>query len=383
MFTSNRLDDIRQAIDEQTRSDRRLLDELLSDVRSIRSDVRTIKRRTTTSISLVASDGGNNKLAFDPFLMQVVRIVDSLGAEEMLDVISPTLDPDDLVKRHLDNGVPKTALGRLMADLSVATLVGLSHMIPKGEKVRTRPNEVSPTWVLTFRDICEWAVLYERLCVGEYATNTLFVRDGLLRSKQFAGELFIEMIRKIETCVAATEKERKRKLFLVGIAKHSQVLSRYRLAMTIENLFPTGDAYYVPIPREIERKAYRWPEYARGEGDEEGGEAAKFVGGRMFFVRFGPHRGDPVWAIDLLSSQAAQASEIFGFLLGDAVDGFPVPYYPRCLQKAHEFAEVVDFDLAVLQDSVLAAVRKLLDVEDQSAVDRMNLDPDPSGRRYE
>src|ERR1700682_134429 len=76
VFTSDRLDEGRRAIDEQTKSDRRLLDDLLADVRSIRSEVRTIKRRTTTSISLVASDGGNNKLAFDPFLMQVVRIVD-------------------------------------------------------------------------------------------------------------------------------------------------------------------------------------------------------------------------------------------------------------------------------------------------------------------
>lgn len=383
MFTQGSLDDLRRAIDEQTQSDKHLLDELVADIRSLRSEVRVIRRRTTTSISLVASDGGNNRLAFDPFLVQIVRIVDSLGADQMLDVISPSTDPDELVRRHLEAGNPKSSLGRLMADVGVGKLVELSHMIPDGETARKDPNSVSPTWVLTFRDLCEWAVLYERLCADEYAGNTLFVRDGLLRSKQFRGDLFVRMIKRMEACIAATLKVKKRRIFLVGIAKHSQVLARYRLAMTIENLFPAGDAYYVPIPRAIERKAYRWPEYARGAGEEDGGEAAKFVGGRMFFVRFGPHRGDPVWAVDLLSPQAHEASEVFGFLLGDAVDGFPVPYYPRCLQKAHEFAQVVDFDLDILQDAVLDSVRKLLGVSDRSAIDRMNLDPDPAGRRYE
>ena len=51
----------------------------------------------------------------------------------------------------------------MMKDLGVTTLTALSHMIPDGEKTRKEPHKVSPSWVLVYRDLCEWAVLYERI----------------------------------------------------------------------------------------------------------------------------------------------------------------------------------------------------------------------------
>ncbi len=111
--------------------------------------------------------------------------------------------------------------------------------------------------------------------------------------------------------------------------------------MALEGTFPHGSPRYVGVPRKLEAKAYVWPEYARGAEAEEGaGEAPKFVAGDMYFVRFGERSGDPLWTVDILSSQTQQAAEVFGYLLADAIHGFPVPFYPRCLQKAHEFAIV-------------------------------------------
>ena len=44
--------------------------------------------------------------------------------------------------------------------------------------------------------------------------------------------------------------------------------------MTIEKTMPPGEARYVKIPRELEAKAYVWPEYAKGaESEGEEGEA--------------------------------------------------------------------------------------------------------------
>jgi hypothetical protein len=383
MFDPDTLPVMRKAIRERTEADRRLLDELREEVRPLATSIRNIKPRSTTSVSLVASDGGNNKLVFDPFTVQLVRVVDSYGKELCFNVISPTTDTDKLSEAQFNaDGSPKTALGRMMVDLGVKTLIDLSHMIPNGEKTRKEPHKVSPSWVLVYRDLCEWAVLYERICYNKFATDTLIIRDGLLRSKLFKGELFSEFRKKLEAAMTQIREKDRRWVFLVGIAKHSKVITRYQLAMTIEKIMPPGEARYVKIPRELEAKAYIWPEYAKGaEAEGEEGEAPKFVAGDMYLVRFGKAKGDPLWAVDIFSCQKNKDAEIFGYLLADAIDGFPVPFYPRCLQKAHEHAEIVDFDLTILQDEVFAAVRGL--VPDGNMLDEFQLNVDSSARRYE
>jgi hypothetical protein len=134
----------------------------------------------------------------------------------------------------------------------------------------------------------------------------------------------------------------------------------------------------VEVPRELEASVYKWPEYAG-----LGGEGEWFVAGRMFFVKFGGGRHDPIWAVDLLVSQAGEASTIFGHLLADALDGFPVPFYPQCLQRAHESAALVDFDMDILQDQICDALRGNLG-EKKWVIDELTLqESDPSHRRYE
>src|SRR5215472_24546 len=56
------------------------------------------------------------------------------------------------------------------------------------------------------------------------------------------------------------------------------------------------------------------------------------------------------------------AQIVLGSMLADAINGFPVPHYPRCLQKAHENATLVDFDFDVLQDFIDEGVRGSLGV---------------------
>ncbi len=256
-------------------------------------------------------------------------------------------------------------------------------MIPTGEKVRQEPDEVSSSWVLVYRDLCEWAVLYQRLTKSTWGSHTLLVRDGLLRSKIFAGTKFIAMRDRI---AAAIEDHRKRNinLYLVGLAKHSQVLARYRLALALENAMPPEMPRYVEVPRSVEQSVYKWKEYAVGSEDEtEDGEAAKYVMGSLFLVRFGERMHDPIWAVDLLEMQKDLAPQIFGYLLADAREGFPMPFYPRCLQKAHEFAQIVDFDLDILQDTILDAARGLVGENEQGTFDALRLSPDVANRRYE
>src|SRR6266700_6242635 len=67
VFDPDRLPELKGLVREATRGDSGLLDEVMRDVAMLRHLVTTIQPRNTNSISLVASDGGNNSLEFNPF----------------------------------------------------------------------------------------------------------------------------------------------------------------------------------------------------------------------------------------------------------------------------------------------------------------------------
>lgn len=203
-------------------------------------------------------------------------------------------------------------------------------------------------------------------------------------------------------------EKRRKDIFLVGLAKSSSVLDRYRLAMHMEDVFPNGNPYYVPVPREMEKRAYKFPELPRGrerlnrnaeglcahwdpltgellsesvKGDADPrDEDSKYVFGSLFLTRFGHVIPDALWAIDIFDDQSHEADRITGHLFGDSADGFPVPCYPLSLQRAHEVAKLTDLDASVIQQAVMQGIRSVVGSED--VVDRLTLAGDAAGRRY-
>jgi hypothetical protein len=372
--------DLKREIAERLTEDRRILDELRDEIRPLRSEVRRIQPRTSTSISLVGADGGNNRIQFDPFLVQLVRVVDSSNNEYCLEAITPTTSVAALSQRQFgSDGTAQTPLGNLMELLDCRDLTQLSHMIRRNED----GEPTSPSWVQVYRELMEWAILLVLVQHRQFGTDTLIVFDGLLRSKVFAKDLFRRYVEGIRKAIDETYQRDRRRIFLVGMAKHSKVLTRYRLAMALEGILTTEYPAFLEIPREIEEKAYLWSEYARGTDIErEAGEINKFVGGKMFFVKFGSSPRDPIWPVDVFVPQVSEAQAILGHMLSDAINGFPIPFYPRCLQKAHENAALVDFDFDMLQDHVLDGLRGLLGSK-ASTIDAMRMQElDPAQSRY-
>lgn len=371
---------LKDAIADCIGTDRDVLDALREEIRPLKSATRRIQPRATTSISLVGTDGGNNQLQFDPFLIQLVRVVDSSNNEYCLEAVSPTTPIDRLNKRQFapDRNGNIPALGEMMQFLGVDTLPQLSHMIRPTDKGKP----ISPSWVQVYRELVEWAILFA-LLKKDFGTDTLIVCDGLLRSKVFAKDLFQRLLQGMRSRIDAQWSKSRRRVYLAGVAKHSKVLSRYRLAMALEGVLQTDYPAYVEVPREVEEQAYVWSEFARGDDRTgEGGEINKFVGGKMFLVKFGSHRRDPVWPIDIFVAQVGESQAILGSMLADAINGFPVPHYPRCLQKAHENAALVDFDFDILQDFIYEGVRSSLG-GDAGTLDAFQLqDADPAQRRY-
>lgn len=370
---------LREAIAACIGSDREVLDALREEIRPLKNETRRIQPRTTTSISLVGTDGGNNQLQFDPFLVQLVRVVDSSNNEYCLEAVSPTTPIQKLNECQINtDGTTLTALGEMMAFLNLDTLPKLSHMIRPTDKGKP----VSPSWVQVYRELVEWAVLFAIL-KKDFGTDTLIVCDGLLRSKVFAKNLFQRLLQGMKDRIDTQRSKSHRRVYLAGVAKHSKVLSRYRLAMALDGILQTDYPAYVEVPREVEERAYVWSEFARGDDRvSESGEINKFVGGKMFLVKFGSNRRDPVWPVDIFLPQVSESQTILGSMLADAINGFPVPHYPRCLQKAHENAALVDFDFDILQDSIYEGVRSSIG-PDAGTLDAFQLqDADPAQRRY-
>jgi len=379
MLDSESLRSVREAVQQRAEADKVLLDRLRAEARVLVHEVREIRPRSVTAMSVVAADGGNNRLEFDPYVMQLVRVVDSYGRQLFLDVISASTDTDELSDAQFKpDGSPETPLGYLMHDLGVHRLYHLSHMVPKPN--RPIGEEVNPSWVMVYRDLCEWAVLYRQICNTSFATDTLIVRDGLLRSKLFSKQLFAAMCCKMEEAIARIHREDKRRVFLVGVAKSSKVLTRYQLAMSIERIMLEDYPCYVHIPRDLEQRAFTWKEWAVAE--DEGSAGPIFVAGTLHFVKFGNSRHDQIWPVDILNSQVDHTPVVLGCLLADAKEGFPVPHQPRCLQKAHEGAALTGLDMAILQDEIFRAIRRTLPQNRQDVLDAFRLRKDGSDLRY-
>ena len=234
---------LKEAIADCIGTDQGVLDALRKEIRPLKRATRRIQPRATTSISLVGTDGGNNQLQFDPFLIQLVRVVDSSNNEYCLEAVSPTTPLQKLNERQFAaDGSARTALGEMMAFLGVDSLPALSHMIRPTDKGKP----VSPSWVQVYRELVEWAILFSIL-KKDFGTDTLIVCDGLLRSKVFAKDLFPNLLKGMKERIDAQWSKSRRRVYLAGVAKHSKVLSRYRLAMALEGVLQTDYPAYVEV----------------------------------------------------------------------------------------------------------------------------------------
>jgi hypothetical protein len=143
MLDREQLEALRQDIRRMTELDNAHLEEIRSQVRSLRDRVKPIRPRNATAVALMATDGGENYIRFDPYLIVPVRIVDSYGKPHYVGAVSPYTNIAQLNEFHLEK---RTPLGILMRDLGVDGLWNLSRFIPHPD---TPPEAIRRSWVQT------------------------------------------------------------------------------------------------------------------------------------------------------------------------------------------------------------------------------------------
>jgi hypothetical protein len=364
------------------------LDNLRTLVKALTRPVR-IQPRSVTTVSLVGTDGGHNQRGINPFLTQFMRVVDSNDHEHTMEVVSAHESLEEIWDKHQRPGLNgrETPLKHLMGALNVSGPQDLHLLSPLFSQKDALKR--SSSWLQVYRQITEWAVLLQ-LIESDYASDTLFVWDGPLRTKVFPNKTFAALVSRINAAISRQLATRGRKYYVVGLIKHSKVLERFRLAMALDGVLRQSFPCYVPLTGDLITEAIEWIEYLSlteraSISENEGNRTTRdvFSAGQMYFVKFGSQPADPIWAADIWETQAHYDQQIFGYLLNDAQDGFPIPLFPQCLQLAHKYAALVDMDVDIFDVEFGKELRKALGSR-SDIVDELDLhDSDPASRRYE
>jgi hypothetical protein len=377
------LERLRDKIAAAYRADDPLLQRFRDYARRLEAGIRPLRAYAANAVSFVSADGGDNRITFNPSVVELVRVVDSRGNECALDAIASSVDPQTLDQR----GVPGTAsvvapLARLCERLHLP-VTRLSYLLGGlGQSGK------STGAMRAYRDIVEWAVLFDLICnpSTQWGSDTVIVRDGLLRTKTFRLDVFPRLDALLRQ---GTEEHERRnvRLSIVGVAKQSAVLSRLAVALELEAVFHKAFPCFVQVPRDIEEECYNFDhtwldtlETAEPTGD---GRTQYQSLGNLFLVKFGDHPLDPVWPVDIAAWQVGGVERTLGQLTVDAQQGFPIPDYPMCIQKAHDYAKLTGLEMVVLQDFLMEGMCQALTQDQAERLYRMrHLGQSLAGRRY-
>ena len=388
MLTEAQYQETRRHLRDSVERSVRALESLRSQVKDLSRPIR-IQPRSTTTVSLVGTDGGHNQRGINPFITQFMRVVDSNDHEHTVEVVSAHESLEDLFDKHqqLDSSGRATPLKHLMDALDIRRPRDMARLTPLFSQ--PDPMKRSSSWLQVYRHISEWAVLL-KLVESDYASDTLFVWDGPLRTKVFPSEVFQHIVKRINDAINRQLIDRGRKYYLVGVIKHSKVMERFRLAMALEGVLRQSFPCYVKLTGDLMLQAIDWIEYLSvaerasvSEGTANRTTKDVFSAAQMYFVKFGSRPSDPVWAADIWETQVQADQQIFSYLLNDAIDGFPIPMFPQSVQLAHRYAALVDIDVEIF-DRTFGKELRLALRDRADIVDELELqDSDPASRRYE
>jgi len=379
-LAEDNFEQIRNRIHSAYETEEPIIHKFRDFAKRIKNDIKPIRPYSVNAVSFVSADGGDNRLYFNPAVIELVRVVDSRGNQCALDAIAGNAKYESLDER-VESGNPLMVapLKKLCSDLNVK-VTQLSYLL----KGLGEPGK-STGAIRTYRDIVEWAVLYE-LLHKEWGSDTIIVREGLLRTKSFKRQVFPMIDQKIRE-VCANHKGKQVNVSIVAVAKQSAVLSRLAVTLELEETFHKPYPCYVEVPSDIEAECYRfdrtWLDTLETSEPNEDGDYLYQSMGKLYLVKFGDRPFDPVWPVDIAEWDAHDAPRIIGQLLNDSQPGFPIPDFPQSVQKAHDFAKVNGIEISVLQDILFDGITQNLSPQEKERILRMRyLGQNLTNRRY-
>ena len=331
-----------------------------SQVEELRREARTLivrklDYRPCKAVAPLATDGGENRLSFEPLNLEIIRVVDSEG-QELIQEIVPISEDDSMFREMTER---HEVLRRFLKVLSIE-FDDLSYLLGSKESNETRARSDMRARVRHFRDILEWAVLLD-LAMKDWPVDVLLLRDGLLRTKSIKRETFPKLDSAFRSTFEGKTTLGKRRVFLLGVAKTSAVLSKLSLAMMLEGTFDRDYPCYAEVPKELEAKCYNYDTWLETASSEHEGQRYESFG-RLHLLKLGSSPDSPILPVDVpVWLPTHRKQEVLEYLVNDARDTFPVMGYPGALQRAHEHAVLTGLEMTVLGDLMTDALQGQLD----------------------
>ncbi len=307
-----------------------------------------IGSRQHYAIAPVATDGGENRLSFEPINIEIIRVADSEGNKRIETVVPLTSEVEVYKSFFEEIPVLRSFLSRLDIEYK-----DLSYLLPRDTSDGATPRESSISsreYLRQLREIMEWAVLLD---ISWNETKPLVLRDGLLRTRSLKPSTVEKMRQSFH------ESYIERDSLLVGVAKRSKVLSYVALALALEGPFRKKYACFCEVPDEVEKNAYNWARTWQ-KGDQ--------VFGKLHLAKLIDDPRGIILPIDIPEWLLERRKEVLEYLSETARRSWPVVGYPHPLVRAHEFAVIGGFETEIISSMLVKSLIGLHDEKDISVI---------------
>ena len=362
-LSEQRYEALRDKITTAVQTETSQLDDLRSAVSVLVPS--NLQRRECRAVASIATDGGDNAVTFGPLNLEIIRVVDSLGRERVHEVIA--MSEDDSAFRALAERLE--VLVHLMERLDVG-FDDLCYPLGNRRSASSGRGSEPRARLRAFRDLLEWAVML-KIAYEPSPFDVLLLRDGLLRTKTIRREVFPKLADAFRRVCEQPAGPGRGRVYLLGVAKTSAVLSKLGVAMSLQGTFERPFPCWVRVPEELEARCYsndwKWMDAKAAEA----GEHTECFG-RMHLVKLAASADAPVLPVDVpYWMNSGEAVETLGRLAHDAEGSFPVVGYPAALQAAHEQAELTGMEMSVSGDLMVDALREPLASDEAERVTRL------------
>ena len=128
-LAENNFDQIKSRVQAAYEIEEPVVQQFRGYARRLKNEVKPIRSYSANAVSFVSADGGDNRLYFNPAVIELVRVVDSRGNQCALDAIAGNAKYDSLNSRiESDNPLMVEPLKKLCEDLGVS-VIELSYLL--------------------------------------------------------------------------------------------------------------------------------------------------------------------------------------------------------------------------------------------------------------